>query len=223
MKYSIGLFQNKEKKGTSEINTNNLSIYIYLSKIEKNCRYNLFVFVGKNGKYGIQKGYIQSDSNGFFNNVITIPKNKLCCDIKYFNEVSLVLLIPENNSHEILGFNGEKFEFSILIKGICKTLTACLSLIIVAYVCTIIDLSSLGFQPQTAITSGILVYSAKLIRNAMGLLGLNKEGKEDKDNIDPLSKIKKEEINNVESIDDDFEQVEIPNDDKQDDNSIAVG
>ena len=57
----------------------------------------------------------------------------------------------------------------------------------------------------------------------MGLLGLNKEGKEDKDNIDPLSKIKKEEINNVESIDDDFEQVEIPNDDKQDDNSIAVG
>jgi hypothetical protein len=119
--------------------------------------------------------------------------------------------------------NGEKFEFSILIKGICKTLTACLSLIIVAYVCTIIDLSSLGFQPQTAITSGILVYSAKLIRNAMGLLGLNKEGKEDKDNIDPLSKIKKEEINNVESIDNDFEQVEIPNDDKQDDNSIAVG
>jgi len=118
--------------------------------------------------------------------------------------------------------NGEKFEFSILIKGICKTLTACLSLIIVAYVCTIIDLSSLGFQPQTAITSGILVYSAKLIRNAMGLLGLNKDGKENQNNPEPIL-YNKEEINNIESIDNDFEQVELPNNDKQDDNSIAVG
>lgn len=117
MKYSIGLFQNKEKKGTSEINTNDLSIYIYLSKIEKNCRYNLFIFVGKNGKYGIQKGYIKSDNNGFFNNVIIIPKNKLCCDIKYFNEVSLVLLVPENNSSEILGFNGEKYEYRNILEN----------------------------------------------------------------------------------------------------------
>ena len=73
----------------------------------------------------------------------------------------------------------EKFDIIVLIKGLAKTLTACLSLIIVAYVCTIIDLSGLGFQPQTAITSGIVVYSAKLIRNAFGLLGLSKNGKDE--------------------------------------------
>lgn len=106
--------------------------------------------------------------------------------------------------------NGEKFEFSILIKGICKTLTACLGLIIVAYVCTIIDLSSLGFKPQTAITSGIIVYTAKLIRNAMGLLGLNKEGKEDKNNIltnNPILYDKVEEESH--NIDNDFVEVNI--------------
>ncbi len=79
--------------------------------------------------------------------------------------------------------NDEAFEVKILIKGIVKTFTACISLIIVAYVCTIIDLSGLGFEPQTAITSGIIVYTVKLIRNAMGLLGLTKAGKEDKEDV----------------------------------------
>ena len=107
-----------------------------------------------------------------------------------------------------------------MVKGLVKAFTACSALIIVAYVCTIIDLSGLGFKPQTAITSGILVYSAKLIRNAMGLLGLNKEGKEDKDNTDPL--LRKEEIiienkkDEEESLkveeENDFEEIDIYND-----------
>ena len=116
--------------------------------------------------------------------------------------------------------NDEPFELKKLVKGLVKAFTACSALIIVAYVCTIIDLSGLGFKPQTAITSGILVYSAKLIRNAMGLLGLNKEGKEDKDNTDPL--LRKEEII-IENKNDegeplkveeenDFEEIDIYND-----------
>lgn len=96
---------------------------------------------------------------------------------------------------------GEAFEFKILIRGIVKTLTACAGLIVIAYVCTIIDLSGLGFEPQTAITSGILVYSAKLIRNAFGLLGLSKMGKDEKEDDEPL--LKKKE--NLGSLADNFE------------------
>lgn len=81
---------------------------------------------------------------------------------------------------------GQAFDYRILIKGLVKTLTACAGLIVIAYVCTIIDLSGLGFEPQTAITSGILVYSAKLIRNAFGLLGLSKFGKDEKEDNEPL-------------------------------------
>ena len=52
--------------------------------------------------------------------------------------------------------------------------------------------------------------------------GKSKNGKENQNNPEPIL-YNKEEINNIESTDNDFEQVEIPNDDKQDDNSIAVG
>ena len=106
--------------------------------------------------------------------------------------------------------NNEKFEISTLVKGIVKTLTACVSLIIVAYVCTIIDLSGLGFEPQTAITSGIIVYTAKLIRNAMGLLGLTKAGKEDKEDVltsGPIFYNKAEE--ELQKEDSDFTEVNI--------------
>lgn len=87
---------------------------------------------------------------------------------------------------------GQAFDYRILIKGLVKTLTACAGLIVIAYVCTIIDLSGLGFEPQTAITSGILVYSAKLIRNAFGLLGLSKFGKDEKEDNEPLLREKED-------------------------------
>ena len=116
--------------------------------------------------------------------------------------------------------NDEAFEVKILIKGIVKTLTACVSLIIVAYVCTIIDLSGLGFEPQTAITSGIIVYTAKLIRNAMGLLGLTKAGKEDKEDVltsGPIFYNKTEE--ELQKEDNDFIEVNI----NEDNDHKAVG
>jgi hypothetical protein len=117
--------------------------------------------------------------------------------------------------------NGEPFDIKVLIKGIVKTITACVSLIIVAYVCTIIDLSSLGFEPQTAITSGIIVYTAKLIRNAMGLLGLTKAGKENKEDVltsSPILYNKAEE--ELQKEDNDFTEVNI---DDNDEGPKAVG
>jgi hypothetical protein len=91
----------------------------------------------------------------------------------------------------------EPFEGKRLVKGLVKAFTACAGLIVVSYVCTIIDLSGLGFEPKTAITSGILVYSAKLIRNAFGLLGLSKNGKEEKDSEDEPLLRKEVDTNNI--------------------------
>ena len=68
--------------------------------------------------------------------------------------------------------NGEKFDTKKLFNGILKAATACGSLIIISYACTIVDLSNLGFYPKTAITSGIVVYAGKLIAKSMELLGL---------------------------------------------------
>ena len=68
--------------------------------------------------------------------------------------------------------NGEKFDTKKLFNGILKAATACGSLIVISYACTIVDLSNLGFYPKTAITSGIVVYAGKLIAKSMELLGL---------------------------------------------------
>ena len=67
----------------------------------------------------------------------------------------------------------EKFDVVKLRNGVLKVLTACMSLIVMAYAFTVVDLSNLGFYPKTIITSGIAVYTGKLISKAMELLGLS--------------------------------------------------
>ena len=74
--------------------------------------------------------------------------------------------------------NGESFDKKKFFNGILKAFTACCCLILISYAFTIIDLSSLGFYPKTAITSGIIVYTGKLVGKAMRLLGLTITGKE---------------------------------------------
>ncbi len=83
--------------------------------------------------------------------------------------------------------NGEKFDTKKLFNGIFKAATACGSLIIISYACTIVDLSNLGFYPKTAITSGIVVYAGKLIAKSMELLGLE----------DLLSKTAKKKLDDI--------------------------
>ncbi len=72
----------------------------------------------------------------------------------------------------------ESFDIKKFLNGICKSIIACGNLIIIAYILTIIDLSSLGFDSSTIINSGIIVYSAKILRNSLYLLGITKDGKE---------------------------------------------
>lgn len=72
----------------------------------------------------------------------------------------------------------ESFNVKKFLNGICKSIIACGNLIIIAYILTIIDLSSLGFNSSTIINSGIIVYSTKILRNSLYLLGITKDGKE---------------------------------------------
>jgi hypothetical protein len=83
----------------------------------------------------------------------------------------------------------DKFDTKKFINGIIKSIVACGSLIIVAYIFTVMDLTALGFNADTIINAGSMVYTAKILRNAMFLLGITKDGKEAKNEGSILSGI----------------------------------
>lgn len=72
---------------------------------------------------------------------------------------------------------GQDFEFKRLIVGITKAVVACASLIVLAYLSStdLIDLSTIGFQPKTFVSSGIIFYGSKLLSNITSLIGINKD------------------------------------------------
>ena len=112
--FSLYLYENDIQKGRADIkiNLNQVIIHIVLSKILKNNKYDVEIFIGDKGKHGIQKAYIISDKFGNFNNTIRFDKKKLVCDIKYFNSISLVLLkCKKNENCDITGFKGKKFNY----------------------------------------------------------------------------------------------------------------
>jgi hypothetical protein len=80
--------------------------------------------------------------------------------------------------------NNEAFDPKKLFRGILKAITACGSLIVISYAFTVVDLHNLGFYPNTVITSGIAVYTTKLIIKAMQLLGLKFPKSGDKNNVE---------------------------------------
>jgi hypothetical protein len=80
--------------------------------------------------------------------------------------------------------NNEAFDPKKLGRGILKAITACGSLIVISYAFTVVDLHNLGFYPNTVITSGIAVYTTKLIIKAMQLLGLKFPKSGDKNNVE---------------------------------------
>ena len=65
-----------------------------------------------------------------------------------------------------------KFDKVTFINGICKAVIAGVGIIILAYAFDKIDLSSLGFQPNTVVNAGIIAYAAKLGGNVIKLLNL---------------------------------------------------
>ena len=124
--FSINLFNNNKKIGRTDIkvNKNQVLVHIFVSSALKSHKYNVHLFMGDNGKIGIQKGYILTDMNGNFNNTIRIENQNINSNIENFKKISLVLLIPENQQNDslnILGFRGEKFDYKLKIEDKCLT------------------------------------------------------------------------------------------------------
>lgn len=118
--FSICLFEKNIQKGHSDIKIDNskISIHIYLSRIAKNCKYHFYVFLGNRGEKGIQKGYIKTNDQGKFNNTLVITKEKMCCNINYFKEISLILLTSENKSNlDIYGFRNEEYDYKDVLNN----------------------------------------------------------------------------------------------------------
>ena len=66
-----------------------------------------------------------------------------------------------------------EFDKKKFIDGLVKVIITAIGLIILAYAFDKIDLSSIGYTPNTVITTGIVVYSTKLLFNIIKLLGLS--------------------------------------------------
>ena len=66
-----------------------------------------------------------------------------------------------------------KFDKVTFVNGICKAVIAGVGIIILAYAFDKIDLSSIGFQPNTVVNAGIIAYAAKLGGNVIKLLNLS--------------------------------------------------
>lgn len=114
--FSIPLFQDEIKKGRIDIklSENQALVHVVIFNALKKCRYNIQFFLGKNDKNGIKKGYIITDNFGNFNNTIRFNKENFGMNIENLNKVSLIALIPEDDSKrkfKILGFKGEKYNF----------------------------------------------------------------------------------------------------------------
>lgn len=92
--------------------------------------------------------------------------------------VTVVGYILSGTATHCLTGKHENFSWNKFLTGIAKSIVACVSLILIAYILTIIDLSALGFDSNTIINAGVLIYAAKMLSNAMYLLGISKDGKE---------------------------------------------
>lgn len=85
------------------------------------------------------------------------------------------------------------FDKTYFINGIVKAVVVSVSVIILAYAFEIVDMSSLGYTPVTVVSTGIVVYATKLLKNIIKLLKLT-----DKFNLsDEQKQIKIDTINNT--------------------------
>lgn len=124
----------------------------------------------------------------------------------------------------------ENFDIKKFLNGICKSIIACGNLIIIAYILTIIDLSSLGFNSSTIINSGIIVYSTKILRNSLYLLGITKDGKEKSNEgsilsgVDELDAVDSDQANQLTHMLDDIPNYDLDTEeDENNNNGESVG
>lgn len=81
------------------------------------------------------------------------------------------------------------FDKKRMVEGVVKAIVAIIGVFALAYAFDTINLESIGFTPMTIISTGIIVYAAKLGINLVKILGLEKYVKI----INPLDKEDKTE------------------------------
>lgn len=64
------------------------------------------------------------------------------------------------------------FDKKYFLNGIVKVVVISVSIIILAYAFEIVDMSSIGYTPVTIVSTGIVVYATKLLKNIIKLLKL---------------------------------------------------
>lgn len=65
------------------------------------------------------------------------------------------------------------FDKKVLIDGIARAIIVAVGVVVLAYAFDKVDLSGLGYTPATIVSTGILVYAAKLLGNIVKLIGLS--------------------------------------------------
>lgn len=88
------------------------------------------------------------------------------------------------------------FDKTYFINGIVKAVVVSVSVIILAYAFEIVDMSSLGYTPVTVVSTGIVVYATKLLKNIIKLLKLtdkfNLSDEQKQTKIDTINNTKKQ-------------------------------
>lgn len=65
------------------------------------------------------------------------------------------------------------FDKKVLVDGIARAIIVAVGIVVLAYAFDKVDLSGLGYTPATVVSTGILVYAAKLLGNIVKLIGLS--------------------------------------------------
>lgn len=66
-----------------------------------------------------------------------------------------------------------KFDWEKMKLGLVKAVVAIICILVLCVVFGKFDLSSIGFTPSTIMSTGILVYTAKVANNLFGILGIS--------------------------------------------------
>lgn len=65
-----------------------------------------------------------------------------------------------------------KFDVRRMVEGVCKAIGIAVGSVVLAYAFDNFDLSGLGYTPMTVLSTAIIAYFAKCMRNMIKILGL---------------------------------------------------
>ncbi|MCL2313002.1 MAG: hypothetical protein FWC41_11050 [Firmicutes bacterium] len=119
--FSVPLFLNDIKKGRADIKVskNYVLAHISLSGISSRSKYNIYFFLGQNGREGIQKGFIVTNKTGNFSDTIRFSPQNTNISMNKFKSLTAIVLEPENltQSEDIVGFKGARYDYKPMLSN----------------------------------------------------------------------------------------------------------